>query len=231
MSAVKKVYEAINKVQAELSCEGISKSKKNAQQGYQFRGIDDIYNVVSSVVAKHGLSILPRVLSRTVDERQSKSGGTLFYVTVHVEFDLVASEDGSMHTISTFGEAMDSADKATNKAMSAAEKYACIMAFMIPTEGDNDADSQTHEVKPSPAKLKDVCKPQEAKKEFTESQIADATIALNDCKTMSELKDVFTKLSPAVRERVESVKDKVKAALTVPVPKVVSEAFPEAVSV
>ena len=43
---------------------------------------------------------------------------------------------------------MDSADKATNKAMSAAYKYAAIQAFCIPTEGDNDADATTHEVAP-----------------------------------------------------------------------------------
>lgn len=48
----------------------------------------------------------------------------------------------------TFGEAMDSADKATNKAMSAAYKYAALMAFAIPTEGDNDADATTYEVAP-----------------------------------------------------------------------------------
>ncbi|MNY54686.1 hypothetical protein D3C86_1905820 [compost metagenome] len=41
---------------------------------------------------------------------------------------------------------MDSGDKATNKAMSAAYKYAAFQAFCIPTEGDNDADGQTHQV-------------------------------------------------------------------------------------
>ena len=45
------------------------------------------------------------------------------------------------------GEAMDRSDKATNKAMSAAYKYACFQTFCIPTEGDNDADFTTHEVK------------------------------------------------------------------------------------
>jgi hypothetical protein len=44
---------------------------------------------------------------------------------------------------------MDSGDKATNKAMSAAYKYACFQAFSIPTEAKEDADYQTHEVKPT----------------------------------------------------------------------------------
>ena len=77
-------------------------------------------------------------------------GTALFYVTVRCEFDFVSSEDGSKHTVTTYGEAMDSGDKATNKAMSAAYKYACMQAFSIPTEGDNDADATTHEVKPAP---------------------------------------------------------------------------------
>lgn len=141
-----KVYQAINKVQAALSKEGISKVRKNTQQGYQFRGIDDVYNVLSPLLAEHGLCILPRVLTRECVERQSGQGKPIFYVAVEVEFDFVCAEDGSQHTIKTFGEAMDSADKATNKAMSAAYKYAAFQAFAIPTEGDNDADGAHHDI-------------------------------------------------------------------------------------
>lgn len=140
------VYKVINAVQADLAKDGIGKDRKNAQQGYSFRGIDDVFNALSPLLAKHGLCILPRILSRHCDERQTAKGGTLFYVTVEAEFDFVAAGDGSKHTIRTYGEAMDSADKATNKAMSAAYKYAALQAFAIPTEGDNDADAHTHEV-------------------------------------------------------------------------------------
>ena len=146
-----KVYQAINAVQAELAKAGITKDKRNQQQGYNFRGIDDVYNALSPLLAKHGLCILPRILTRDVQERQTQEGGVLFYVTVEAEFDFVAAEDGSTHVVRTFGEAMDSADKATNKAMSAAYKYAAFQAFAIPTEADNDADSHTHEVAPDPA--------------------------------------------------------------------------------
>lgn len=143
-----KVYHAIAAVMAEIGTNGISKDRKNQQQGYNFRGIDEVYNALSPILSKHKLCILPRILAREVLERQTKSGGALFYVTVEAEFDLVCAEDGSKHTVRTFGEAMDSADKATNKAMSAAYKYAAIQAFCIPTEGDNDADATTHEVAP-----------------------------------------------------------------------------------
>ncbi len=141
------VYKAINAVQKELSKDGISKDRKNEMQGYKFRGIDDVYNALAPALSRNGLCILPRCVSREVVERTNTKGTALFYVTVCAEFDFVASEDGSKHTIVTYGEAMDSGDKATNKAMSAAYKYACMQAFSIPTEGDNDADSKTHEVK------------------------------------------------------------------------------------
>ena len=147
MGDVKHVYQAINEVTAALAREGISKSRKNEQQNFKFRGIDDVYNAIAPIVATAKLCILPRVVERTVTERPTKSGGVSTYAVLTVEFDLVSAVDGSTHTIRTMGEAMDTADKATNKAMSAATKYACIIAFQIPTEGDNDADA--HHIEPS----------------------------------------------------------------------------------
>ena len=142
------VYAAIGAVSAAMSHIGISKARKNQQQGYNFRGIDDVLNALSTALVEAGLVILPRCIDRIVVERETKSGGALFNVTCHVEFDLVSTEDGSKHTVSTYGEAMDSADKATNKAMSAAYKYLALLVFCIPTEAspETDADFSTHEV-------------------------------------------------------------------------------------
>lgn len=142
------VYQAIAAVQSEMAQVGISKGRKNQQQGYAFRGIDDVYAALSPVLAKHSLCIIPRVIERIEVERKTAKGGLALYVTVHAEFDFVSAKDGSKHTAATYGEAMDTADKATNKAMSAAYKYAAFMTFAIPTEGDNDADAVTHEVAP-----------------------------------------------------------------------------------
>ena len=144
------VYGAISEVMAAMSSEGVSKARKNTQQGYMFRGIDDMYNALSRHLAKAKLAILPRVLNRTVTERETKNGGVLFYIVLDIEFDFVCGTDGSKHTVRVIGEAMDSGDKATNKAMSAAYKYACMEVFCIPTEGDNDADATTHEPSAKP---------------------------------------------------------------------------------
>jgi hypothetical protein len=142
------VYQLIAAVSAELAAVGIKKNHKNQAQNFSFRGIDDVYNALAPVMARHGLVILPRVTARHCEERAGRNGGSLFYVTVEVRFDFVSSHDGSKHEVITYGEAMDSGDKATNKAMSAAYKYAAFQAFCIPVEGDNDADAHTHEVAP-----------------------------------------------------------------------------------
>jgi hypothetical protein len=155
------VYAAIAEVTKQMAIAGISKDRKNQQQGYQFRGIDDVLNALAPVLAEHGLCILPKCKERIVTERATQKGGVLFYVVVHADFDFVSAVDGSVHTVSMYGEAMDSADKATNKAMSAAYKYAAIQAFCIPTEGDNDADATT----PQPA-AKRAAPPKPSKKEL-----------------------------------------------------------------
>lgn len=140
------VYQMISAITLEMSKEGISKSRKNQMQGYQFRGIDDVYSALSEKLGRIGLCILPRVTARDVVERQTKNGGALFYTVLNVDYDFVSAQDGSKCVIQVVGEAMDSGDKSTNKALSAAYKYACLQAFCIPTEGSPDADSETHEV-------------------------------------------------------------------------------------
>lgn len=147
-NAVPHVYTAISAVMANLAKNGISKDRRNDSQGYAFRGIDDVYNALAPALSDNGLCILPQVKGRSVTEKVNSRGNTLFYVCVDVDFAFVSVKDGSTHIVSVSGEAMDSGDKATNKAMSAAYKYACIQAFCIPTEGDNDADSSTHTIAP-----------------------------------------------------------------------------------
>ncbi|EPL1955509.1 ERF family protein [Citrobacter freundii] len=148
----KKVYAAISAVAKDMATTGISKDRKNAQQGFNFRGIDQVYNALAPALVNHGLLILPRITERTVTERTTQKGGVLFYVVVKADFDFVSTEDGSIHTVTTYGEAMDSGDKATNKAMSIAYKYAAFQAFCIPTEETAiDADAEMHHIKPADA--------------------------------------------------------------------------------
>lgn len=140
------VYECIAKVQGKLAITGIAKDKSGTGAfSYKFRGIDDCYNAIAPLLSEFGLCILPYVVNRSVTERTSKSGGVLFYTLVEMDFIFVSIHDDSKHTIRMYGEAMDSGDKSTNKAMSAAYKYACLQTFCIPVEGESvDSEKDTH---------------------------------------------------------------------------------------
>lgn len=143
------VYECVASVMADLAKQGISKNRTNTQgAGFKFRGIDDVLNALGPMMPKHGLTVFPSIVERTSVERQSKAGGVLFYVTVKASFKFVCKSDGSSETAEVYGEAMDSSDKATSKAMSIAWKNAAILTFQIPIEGENDPDAQSYQVKP-----------------------------------------------------------------------------------
>lgn len=147
------VYKAITNIIKEMSTQGISKDKKagSGSFGFNFRGIDDVYNALAPLLAKHGLILFPRVINRECVERKTSKGGAVFYVNIHMEYDFVSSIDGSKHTVSVIGEAMDSGDKASNKAMSIALKYAAFQVFFIPTEVTaQDADYDLHQIEPLP---------------------------------------------------------------------------------
>lgn len=148
------VTRAILSVMDDLAKVGIAKDRTNQQQHFQYRGIDDLRNVLAPLLVRHKLLILSRVLERELIERESKQGGALFSVVLKMEYDFISVEDESSKTVGPFfGEAMDSGDKATNKALSIAYKYMCFDTFCIRTEGsdaDHDPDATGHEVVATP---------------------------------------------------------------------------------
>lgn len=150
MSEAPKIYAALAAVMADVGAVG--KSRKNASQGYQFRGVDDVVAHVQDVMARHGVVCVPRVLEREREMLDAKSGGKMFSVRLLVEHTFFAA-DGSSVTCTTLGEAMDSGDKASNKAMSAALKYCLTESLLIPTyEVDRDTEEHSPQIvsKPPP---------------------------------------------------------------------------------
>lgn len=140
-----KIFTLIPKIMAEVGA--IEKTRTNHQQGYAFRGIDDVYSALQLLLAKHGVFYTPKVINQVREERESVNKKLLIYTVLTVEFRFFA-DDGSSIEVVTVGEAMDSGDKSANKAMSAALKYAVIMLFCIPTREDNDTENQSPEPLP-----------------------------------------------------------------------------------
>lgn len=134
------IYQSITKILEEVPA--IGKGKTNSQQNFKYRGIDDVMNVFQPILAKHKVFIVPQVLEQKREERTTSRGGNLIYSICKIKYTFYA-EDGSSVEAIVIGEGMDSGDKATNKAMAIAMKYALFQVFCIPTEEMKDPDSET----------------------------------------------------------------------------------------
>ena len=125
----------------------ITKNKRNQQQGFMYRGIDDVMNTFQPLLAKNKIFVVPEVLTEYREERTTSNSKTLIYSVLKVKYTFYA-EDGSSVSAVVVGEGMDSGDKASNKAMAVAMKYAMFQTFCIPTEEMVDPDAET----PPPSK-------------------------------------------------------------------------------
>jgi len=141
----------LTKVSAAVGAVG--KTGKNEKQGYNFRGIDAVVNAVGPALRAEGISCLPEVLSAdygTVEVGQNRTPMSHVRVIVRYRFT-----DGLEHLDAIVpGEAMDSGDKATAKAMSVAFRTCLLQTLCLPTdEADPDEHSyeragETREVNP-----------------------------------------------------------------------------------
>ena len=146
-----KIYTQMAKVMAEVT--DIGKDQKNQQQGFKYRCIDDVYNVLNPILAKHSVFMTSHIIDKTREERTNKNGTVLAFTCLRMAYTFWA-DDGSSVSTEVEGEGMDSGDKSSNKAMAVAHKYALLQAFCIPTKDMEDPDAETHEVKASEAKAK-----------------------------------------------------------------------------
>lgn len=166
------IYKKMSAVMSDIKA--VAKDQKNTQQGFKFRGIDQFVNALYPALTKHGVFMAPRAV-RFESElkevvRSSGKAGTDKHVSIMMEYDFYA-EDGSKVTVGPIpAEGLDSGDKATNKALSAALKYALIQTFSIPTEDMAEADLESPEIgstaktpkSDQPAKQADPGKPTES---------------------------------------------------------------------
>lgn len=135
------IYAAVCGVMEDVGAVG--KGDYNKTQGFKYRSIDAVMNALNPVMIKHKIFCTPEVLEQRREERATAKGGTLIYSVCRMRYRFFTT-DGSFVDAVVVGEGMDSGDKASNKAMAAAFKYACFQTFCIPTENlmdDPDADT------------------------------------------------------------------------------------------
>lgn len=143
LQAVPAIYKAIAGVISDIGY--VAKDKVNKQQGFRYRSVDDVFNVLHPALAKNKVFIVPQILDREqITIGKTKNGTDMIKVVCRIKFTFYA-EDGSYVESIIIGEGLDTGDKATNKAMSIAYKYACFQVFCIPTEEMIDPDAERPE--------------------------------------------------------------------------------------
>ena len=148
MSTTGLIYKKMSLVMSDVGFVG--KNQKNTAQGFKFRGIDDMINALYPALVKHGVFMAPEVVKEehVLQEvvRSSGKNGIDKHVHILVKYTFYAEDGSSVAVGPIAAEGLDSGDKATNKALSAALKYALIQTFSIPTEDMAEADSDSPEI-------------------------------------------------------------------------------------
>lgn len=134
------IVEALAAVMGEV--QAVRKGDRNQQQGYSFRGVDAVVNAVGPALRKHGVVVVPLVEQvdyATVEVGQKRT--PMRECTVRVRYVFHGPAGDTIECVSA-GEAMDSGDKSTPKAMSVSYRVALLQALCIPTdEPEVDADA------------------------------------------------------------------------------------------
>jgi hypothetical protein len=136
------IAQAMGAIMKEVGA--IAKKDKNTSQGFNFRGIDSVVNAVSPALQKHGVIVVPSVEDyeyATVEIGRNRTA--MGHVKVKVTYTFIGA-NGDAIKATVVGEAMDSGDKATAKAMSVAFRTALLQALALPTD-EPDPDSQSYE--------------------------------------------------------------------------------------
>ena len=168
------IFESITAIMQEIPA--IGKEKKNQQQGFKYRGIDDVMNALQPILSKHKVFVVPEVIDQAREDRVTNKGGTILYSMLKIKYTFYA-EDGTNVSAVVIGEGMDSGDKASNKAMAIAMKYAFFQVFCIPTEEMNDPDAET----PEPSRPKEPAIPTRQKPGYRLPPQGDATVICERC--------------------------------------------------
>jgi predicted nucleic acid-binding Zn-ribbon protein len=123
----------------------IQKAGFNDFHRYKYATEADVNEQVREVLAELNVIMIPNVKNHSYREHINKNGKVEYIVTVEVEFTFYDGDTGETISFTTFGEGQDSGDKGTYKAITGAQKYALMKAFMIPTGDDPEGDSGVDE--------------------------------------------------------------------------------------
>lgn len=123
----------------------IEKKGFNKFHKYKYATEADVNEKVREVLAEKNIIMVPNMVEHNTREHTNRSGNVEYIVTVNMEFRFIDGETGEEITFKMSGSGQDAGDKGIMKAISAAQKYALMKVFMIPTGDDPEADSGVDE--------------------------------------------------------------------------------------
>jgi hypothetical protein len=136
-----RVFQVIHGVMRDVM--PVAKGQENTQQNYKFRGVDDAMSAMAGPMRNHGCFIAPELAEHHQRPRGDKGTHTVIKMRYRIY-----GPAGDCLLVTVPGEAMDTADKSTNKAMSAALKYMLFQVFMIPVDARSIDDSDRDAAEP-----------------------------------------------------------------------------------
>lgn len=187
------IYARLASINSDIKA--ITKDRRNTTQNFNFRGIDDVMNELHGIFVKNEVFIIPEVMEYSTRDRASVKGANLIFTHVRIRFTFYAP-DGSSVSSQVVGEAMDTADKGMNKAMSIALKYCLLQMFLIPTEEQKDPDAFSY----------DESTPVTAPKSEPKSELQQALEDARRCRTKNELEESW-KRNPTLHSNSDYCKE------------------------
>lgn len=147
------ILKSLLEIQREIHTSGIGKTRRNKEQNFDFRGIDDALRAFAPLFTTHGVLCAPKFHDIVTTQRPTKSGGATYNVQVQGTFTFTCVEDNSSYVVGpVYGEANDGQDKAISKAESVAFRQMLFIAFAVPHEpvigGDPDSCGSDDEPEP-----------------------------------------------------------------------------------
>lgn len=137
------IFELIARVMEDI--EPVAKKTKHQQQGFMYRGVDDVTIAADDALTKHGvIGPVPYAESVAYESTEVGKNRTPTRIAqVMVKYRLYGPRGDYVET-QVPGEAMDSGDKSTPKAMSVAYRIALLQMLRIPT-GEKDPTANNYQ--------------------------------------------------------------------------------------
>ena len=138
------IYQRINEVRKAIGY--VQKDKSVSTGGGSYKAVthDAVTGMVREALIKHGVVIVPSVVSAVFHPKEPEAKQRLYEATFQVEF-VNMDEPADRIVTQQNAHALDNGDKAPGKAMSYATKYAILKLFNIETGEDEESRYQQEE--------------------------------------------------------------------------------------